>query len=45
MEIYLLKHNINLESIKQMSEDDVMQYIQILQVFDEIEQEQLEKSK
>ena len=44
-EVYVLKHGINLESIKQMSEDEMMEYIIILGAFDEVERDRMESKK
>jgi len=41
MEVYLLRKGISLESIKQMSEKEVFEYLEILHVFDELESENL----
>jgi len=41
----LLKNNINLESIGKMSEDELMQYVEIIRAFDEIEQERMDSHK
>jgi hypothetical protein len=42
-EVYVLKHGVTLDSIKQMSEDEMMEYIIILGAFDEIEKDHMEK--
>lgn len=43
--MYALRHGIPLDSIKQMSESEIMEYVQILGIFDEIEADRMEKSK
>ena len=40
-----MRHDIGLDSIKMMSEEEFMQYVQILQAFDEIEAEELAKQQ
>jgi hypothetical protein len=44
-EVYMLRHNISLESIRQMSEQEASEYVQILGVFDELESEQMKKGQ
>jgi len=39
----MLKAGFSLEAIKQMSEEDVIEYVQILNIFDEIESEKMRK--
>jgi hypothetical protein len=41
LEVYLLRHNIGLESIKSMTENEVLEYSNILGVLDEIESEKM----
>jgi len=41
----LLKKGISLDSIKQMSEQEISEYLSIISSFDEIEQENLDKRR
>jgi hypothetical protein len=44
IEVYLLKKGISYDSIKSMTENDVLEYQAILQEIDKIEQDNMEKS-
>jgi len=41
MEAYLLRKGVSFESIKQMSEREVMEYLDMFHVFDELEAESI----
>ena len=41
MEVVLLRHGISLDSIKSMDEIEVNEYLTILGIFDEMEQQQM----
>jgi hypothetical protein len=41
----MLKHDIGLDSIRSMSDQDVMEYVMILKAFDDIEHEQMESKQ
>lgn len=41
----MLRHGIGLDSIKIMSEQEATEYIQILNVFDELESDQMKKAQ
>ncbi len=44
-EVFLMKNGIQLSSIKEMTEKEVMEYLLILGVFNEIEAEKLDALK
>jgi hypothetical protein len=43
IEVYMLRKGLSLASIKDMSEVEVSEYLAILNMFDELEQEQMNK--
>jgi len=45
IEINLMKHGISYDSIKQMTEQEVMEYFMILQEIDKLEAEKLEAAR
>lgn len=45
MEVYLLRKGISLDNIKSMSEREVMEYIGILQIYDELEAEAMQGNR
>jgi hypothetical protein len=42
IDAYLLKHGVSMESIKQMSDREVGEYLSIFNVLDEMESEQMQ---
>ena len=45
VEIMLMKHGISYDSIKQMTEHEVMEYMTIIQEIDRIEAEKMESMR
>ena len=41
MEVYLLRKGVSFSSMQSMSEREVLEYIEIFQVFDELESESM----